>query len=311
MSSQVSSRRARGLLVLAVLGVSSAAVITSWLLVADPDPRRTISLALWRCGGAAAVLAVVSLRTRRVRLGPRQVRRLALSGMLLGVHFALFLGSLAFTSVASSTTLATMAPIVVAVGSVVWLREPPTRRTMVGMGITLVAAVALGATDLLAVTGTRAIVGDLMAFASAVVISGSLVIGRAERAAIPAVQYSTIVFGVASATLVVVVAVTGSPWMPWQGTEWLAVAGMVIGPQLVGHFLIQTLLSDIPPVVVSTAVLAEPIFASALAFVFLGQLPPVGLYVTAPLVLLGVAIAITGRRVGRAPTEQVPVEPIG
>lgn len=116
-------RRGLWLLAVAVLGVSSAAVLASWLLVADPDPRRTISLALWRCGGAAAVLVVTSLRTERISLTPRQVRRLSLSGVLMGVHFALFLGSLAFTSVASSTTLATMSPVVVALASIMWPRR--------------------------------------------------------------------------------------------------------------------------------------------------------------------------------------------
>lgn len=290
----MSPGRARFLLVLAVAGVSSAAVLTTWLLADDPDPRRALTLALWRCGGGAAALGVVALRSKRVRLDRRQLQRLSLSGMLLGLHFALFLGALAFTSVASATTLATLSPVIVALGSVWWLKERPTRRTVVGMTITLVAAVAVGATDLLAITGARAVLGDAMAFTASVLIAGSLVIGRAERAAIPAVQYSFVVFGMASVTLAVLVAATGSPWMPWQGTEWFAVIGMIVGPQLVGHFLIQTLLSDLPPVVVSTAVLTEPIFASILAWMFLGQLPPIGLYVTGPLVLLGVAIAITG-----------------
>lgn len=292
----MSNRRAMGLLVLAVAGVSSAAVLTTWLLEGDPDPRRALSLALWRCGGGAAVLGLVALRSPRVRLDERQLRRLGVSGMLLGLHFALFLGALAFTSVASATTLATLSPVIVALGSIWWLHEVPTRRTVVGMTITLVAALAVGATDLLSITGVQAVIGDLMAFTASVLIAGSLVIGRAERAAIPAVQYSFVVFGFAAVTLAVVVAASGSPWMPWQGTEWFAVIGMIVGPQLVGHFLIQTLLSDLPAVVVSTAVLTEPIFASVLAWMFLGQLPPAGLYITGPLVLLGVAIAITGAR---------------
>lgn len=302
----MSSRTARWLLVVAVAGVSSAAVLTTWLLADDPDPRRALSLALWRSGGGAAALGVVALRSRRVRLDRRQLRRLGISGMLLGCHFALFLGALAFTSVASATTLATLSPVIVALGSVWWLKELPTRRTVIGMTITLVAALAVGATDLVSISGLDAVIGDLMAFTASVVIAGSLVIGRAERAAIPAVQYSFVVFGIAAITLAVIVAVTGSPWVPWRGTEWFAVTGMIVGPQLIGHFLIQTLLSDLPPVVVSTAVLTEPIFASVLAWIFLAQLPPTGLYVTGPLVLIGVAIAITG-----APSQRGPDGPTG
>lgn len=219
---------------------------------------------------------------------------MAISGALLGVHFALFLASLAHTSVASSTTLATMSPVFVAIGGAWLLREPPSRRTVVGMVITLVAAVALGLNDLLAAAGQTAVLGDVMALVSSVAIAGSLLIGRSQRALVPAAQYSAVVFSAATAILVVIVVAIGAPLAGFVGVEWLAVAGMIIGPQLLGHFLLQTVLSSIPPTVVSTSVLAEPILASLLAWWLLDQFPPAGLLVTGPILLLGVAIAARG-----------------
>lgn len=305
-ASRLTPRRAGLLIALAVLAISTSAVLATWLLEDPPQPDRALSLALWRTGGGAVVLGLVAARSRRVRLERRQQGLLAGSGALMGIHFALFLGSLAFTNVASSTTLATMSPIFVAMGAAWLLREPPSRQTLVGMAITLVAAAGLGASDVLAAVAPRALLGDLLALASSVAIAGSLLIARSQRAGIPAAQYSAVVFGAAAATLAIVVAGFGAPWVPWRGTEWLAVAGMVLGPQLLGHFLLQTVLSAVPPTIVSTAVLGEPILASLLAWWLLGQVPPLGLLAAGPLVLVGVAIAATGvsrRRVlATAPT---------
>lgn len=289
----VDTRRALLLLGVAVLAVSTSAVLATWLLGDPPDPARGISVALWRCLGGAVALAVAA-HGRSVRLSPRQWRWLGASGALLGLHFALFHLSLAYTSVAAVTTLVTVMPIFVAMGAWAWLGEPASRTTLVGMAVTVVAGIALTAADVVASLRPSALRGDLLALAAAIVIAGSLLIARRERGGVPAGQYSAVVFGTAAVALLVLALVTGAPLAPWRGLEWLAIAGMVVGPQLLGHFLLQTVLADLEPTVVSTAILAEPVLGSLLAWWVLGQVPPVGLLVTGPLVLLGVGIAARG-----------------
>jgi drug/metabolite transporter (DMT)-like permease len=58
----------------------------------------------------------------------------------LGLHFALFQGALALTTVASATTLATMSPVFVGLGAWWLLGEPTARRTWIGMALTVVGA---------------------------------------------------------------------------------------------------------------------------------------------------------------------------
>lgn len=291
-------RRALQLLAVAVLAVSTSAVLATWLLGDPPDPSRGITVALWRSAGGAAVLVVLARSPRiggpPVRLASRQWRWLAASGALLGLHFALFHLALAWTSVAATTTLVTVTPVFVALGAWLWLREPASRTTLVGMAVTIVAGTALTATDVLSSLRPEALRGDLLALGAAVVIAGSLLIGRRERVGIPALQYSAVVFTAAAATLAVLAVATGAPLVPWRGNEWLAIAGMIAGPQLLGHFLVQTVLHDLDPTVVSTAVLAEPVLGSLLAWWLLAQVPPVGLLVTGPVVLVGVALAARG-----------------
>ncbi len=299
-------RRAWWLLAVAVVAVSTSAVIATWLLGDPPDPGRGTAVALWRCAGGAAVLVPVAARRRPVHLSPHQWRWLIGSGVLLGLHFALFHVSLAFTSVAAATTLATAVPVFAALGAWAWLGEPASRRTLVGMAVTVVSAAALTATDVLAGTGPEVLLGDGLALAAAMVIAVSLLIARRERRSIPADQYSAVVFTAAAGALLVAVVVLGVPLVPWRGTEWLAIAAMVAGPQLLGHFLLQTVVRDLTPTVVATAILVEPVLGSLLAWWFLGQVPPAGLLVSGPLVLLGVAIAAGGADRATTPRALVP-----
>ena len=60
---------------------------------------------------------------------------LLLSGMFLGAHFASWIASLKFTSVASSVVLVSTHPIFVGIGSRIMLKEP--------LGVKLIAGIAL------------------------------------------------------------------------------------------------------------------------------------------------------------------------
>ena len=230
------------------------------------------------------------------------VKLLVVSGVFLAIHFALFLGSLAFTTVASSTTLATMSPIFVALGGAWFLDERPDRRTWIGMGLTMTGAVAIGLADAgqLAL-GPRALLGDAMAFASALSVTVYLLIGRRTRGSTHASIYSGVVYAAASVVLVGICLVGGAPLWGYTPTQWWALAGLIAGPQLLGHTVFNTLMSSIPAHVVSISVLAEPLVATVLAWWLLEQLPAPLFFAAAPLVLVGVAMAVLRRQAGGRP----------
>lgn len=291
-----------GGLVVGILGVSTSAILAAVIIGDPPVVELALAAAFWRCLGGALSLAPFGWRARhRHPVDGRTVWLLVASGVFLAVHFALFLGSLAFTTVASSTTLATMSPIFVALGGVWFLDERPERRTWVGMGLTMVGAVAIGLADAgqLAL-GPRALVGDVMAFSAAVAATGYLLIGRRTRSRTHASIYSGVVYASASVVLAVVCVVAGAPLWGYTTTQWLALAGLVAGPQLLGHTVFNTLMSSVPATVVSIAVLAEPVVATVLAWWLLSQLPAPLFFAAAPLVLVGVALAVLRPR-RRAP----------
>ena len=286
-----------GGIVVGVTAVSTSAILATIVIGDPPDLRLALAAAFWRCLGGALALAPFGWRARHRHPVDRATAHLLLvSGLFLAVHFALFLGSLAFTTVASSTTLATMSPIFVALGGRLFLGEHPTRRTWAGMAITLVGAVAIGAADIGDISlGPRALAGDAMAFASAIAVTGYLLIGRSTLPRTHASIYSGVVYASAAGALLVLCLAVGAPLSGYSTTQWLAIAGLIAGPQLLGHTVFNTLMSSIPATLVSITVLAEPVLATLLAWLVLAQLPAPLFWVAAPIVLGGVALAVTSR----------------
>ncbi len=312
MTSRSPSRAALGgALLLGVLAVSSSAILSRIAMGDEPAIASAtagyapaLAVAFWRCGLGAVALAPLAWRAHRrrpVTLPPLRRRQLIGSGVALGLHFGLFQASLALTTVASATTLATMSPVFVAVGAWWFLREPTDRRTSIGIAVTIVGAIVIGAGDLSGIDlGVRALVGDGLAFGSAIAVSGYLLAGRAARVDVPATVYSCVVYAVAALILLVGCLTVGVPLLGYEVGTWLAIAGIVVGPQLLGHGVFNALLEHVPATVISTVVLAEPLGAGLLAWLLLAELPAPAFAVGAPLVLAGVAVATVRARTGPA-----------
>jgi drug/metabolite transporter (DMT)-like permease len=296
-----------GGMLIGVAAVSTAAILSRVAMGPDPEVATAaagaapaLAVALWRCAGGALALAPMAFRQRRrgaVALTATRWKQLGFSGIALGLHFALFQGSLALTTVASASTLATMSPIFVALGASRFLHEPATRRVLIGMLVTIVGAIVIGVGDLSGIElGVRALTGDVMAFGSAIAVAGYLLVGRVARSNVAVSVYGTVVYGVAAASLLVTCLALGVPLGGYRAATWLAILGVIVGPQLLGHTVFNTLLSHVPATSVSIVVLAEPVGAGLLAWWLLDELPAAAFAIGAPLVLLGVARAITGRR---------------
>ncbi len=284
-------------LVVGLVAVSFAPILARYAMGSPPVLLLALGVAFWRTAGGAAVLGPFALRARR-RRGPLPAgrhRQLFVSGAFLAVHFGLFLASLALTTVASASTLATTSPLFVAAGSHLLLDERTSVRTWVGMALSITGAVVVVLGDTAAVRlGARALLGDLLAFGSAVAICGYLLIGRRVRGDVAASTYSAVVYGVAAAALVVVNLAVGTPLLGYDPTQWLAIVGIVVGPQLLGHTVFNTLLSSVSATVVSVVIVAEPVGATLLAWLLFDELPAPLFWLGGPLVLVGVILARRG-----------------
>jgi drug/metabolite transporter (DMT)-like permease len=282
------------LLTLGVVAVSFAAV----LIRSASAPA--LALAFWRSAGGAVALLPFAARAG-VRPDARGRRALVAGGACLAVHFALFTGAFAFTSVASVVVFAAMGPLFVGLGAWLVLDEAPSRRTWAGIGVAVLGAAVVAAGDVGSGSGSNPLLGDAMALASAVAVAGYLLVGQGARGTLPVSTYGVWVYGTAALLLAGAALLLGSPLAGFDAGTWLAIAGLVAGPQLLGHTTFNLLLSVVPATTIAVIVLAEPVGAGLLAFLLLGEVPPPLLAVGGPLILGGVVLAVTGAR---------PVEPV-
>jgi drug/metabolite transporter (DMT)-like permease len=288
-------------MVVGVVAISTSPILIR--LAAVP----ALALAFWRCLAGAAVLAPFARRGRAGRLARGDLALLGAAGVFLAAHFALWNASLALTSVGAATTLVSCTPLFVGIGAR-FLGEAPGRRTWAGIALATVGAVVIGVSDALAgpvagaqATGASGLLGDVLAFAGAAAVAVYLLIGRVMRQRLPVSTYAASVYGTAAAVLLPACLLTGSSLGGYAAGSWLAVAGVVIGPQLLGHTVFNSLLTSVSATVVSVVLLIEPVGATALAWLLFHELPAAGFWVGAPLVLAGSWLAIIGEQAGAGP----------
>ncbi|MCS7207422.1 MAG: DMT family transporter [Dehalococcoidia bacterium] len=279
-----------GALVAGVLAVSSAAVL---IRLADA-PALTVST--WRTGVAAlAFLPLAWALHGRVLLhmGWRTGGLLVLSGVALAVHFAFWIASLDYTTVASSVVIVTSNPLLVAVLGWVFLGERPGRRVLVGIGVALVGGLVLGWGDFR--LGRRELLGDGLALLGAVGVAVYYTIGRAVRPHLPLLAYIGPVYGTAALVLVGASLLGGAPvWgFTLRTLGFLLLVALL--PQMVGHTLLNWTLGRLRAVVVSAVVMTEPVVATVLAWLVLGETPSSTTLVGGALILGGVW-GVVGKR---------------
>lgn len=278
--------------VYAVLAVAVAAVSMSAIFIRLADAPGVV-VAVYRMALASLLLAPVSVRAlRRARPDRRAVAMSALAGLLLGGHFATWITSLSYTSVAASVALVTTIPLWVALLSWVFLRQRPSAAVLAGAVLAVAGSVAIGLGGARGGSGPNPLLGDALALAGAVFASGYFLLGRAvQRRGLSLNAYVGIAYGVAALALLPLPALLGASYLDYPAATfgWLVVLAVL--PQTVGHTGLNYAVRHLDPTLVATVVLLEPLGAGLLAFVLFGEVPTLATALGAALLLAGVALA--------------------
>jgi drug/metabolite transporter (DMT)-like permease len=289
-------------LLLLIVGVT--AVSFSAVLVREAEAP-SIAVAFYRCAMASVVLVPLGLirhRDEYRRLTPTQWRLALASGVVLSAHFATWISSLSFTTVAASAVLVQTLPLwVAAFGR--FVGERPARRALFGMGVAIVGTAIIAGSGFEG--GSRAVLGDLLAVAGAIFAAIYVLLGRSLRQQLSLVTYSSIVYAASATVLAVVMAVSGTAFLGYSSKTWLMFVLITAGPQFLGHTTFNYLLGHVRASIVAVALLAEPVGATLLAWVILGESPGIATAIGGAVVLSGVylAIAAEARAVDVAPVE--------
>jgi drug/metabolite transporter (DMT)-like permease len=276
-----------------VLAVSTAATL---IRLAQAE-MHSLSIAVWRLTLATLILAPVALTVRRSELRTltcREWKYVLSAGLLLALHFATWITSLAYTSVAASLVLVTIHPIFVGLASLVLLHERLSRWMVAALVIAVAGSVIVGLGDL--GEGAHRLGGDVLALSGGVAAAGYFLIGRRLRSRLSLLAYVFPVYCTAAAALVLVVLLSGLPVLPQQQGTWLWLALMALVPQILGHSSLNWALRYLSATYVTIAVLGEPIGATLLAWWLLDERPSCWALTGGMLILVGIVVASRAER---------------
>ena len=252
-----------------------------------------IVIAAYRMGIAALLIAptTVALTRGRPRLRLRDILLCLAGAVFLALHFAAWITSLDYTSVASSVVLVTASPLMVALASRIFLKETLEKRVLIGIGLGLAGSAVIAIGDLVS-GGRDNLLGDALAFLGAVAITGYLLIGRKVRPRMPLMPYLTIVYVGSALLLLAGVGIAGVSLTGYTGETYLFLVLVAIVPQVLGHSTLNWSLARISATLVSVAVMAEPVIATIAALILLNELPPVTSFVGGAVILTGIYLAM-------------------
>jgi drug/metabolite transporter (DMT)-like permease len=272
----------------AVLGVSMSGPLTA--LVVAP----VLAVAFWRNAiGAAVLLPVLLTRERSTLHGltPRDLRSSVVAGLFLAAHFAAWLPSLTMTTVAASTALVTTTPIWTALAArFVGVRLPAT----VWWGLVLAVAGAGLIAGVDVTVSLEALAGDGLALLGAIFAGGYVLAGARARERLSTSAYAVVAYSVCAAAVAVGAVLFDVPLAGLSGHDWLLILAITFCAQLLGHTLLNLVLSRVGPTMVSLVILLEVPGATLVALVLLQQAPPLLALPGMLAVVAGVALVVRG-----------------
>ncbi|MHB8230372.1 MAG: DMT family transporter [Vulcanimicrobiaceae bacterium] len=237
---------------------------------------------------SAVLLAIAAVRRNftRVPATARERAILIAAGIFLALHFAGWVWSLEYTSVAVSTLLVTTTPIWTALYDAVVRKH---RLSPLAAG-----AFAAGAIGLALVVGFNHTtppmpghekIGALLALGGAFAIGAYWILIREVRAQFSTRTIVTRTYSWAALALTIGALAAREPAPPLHDTiAWGGILAMAILSQLLGHTAMNASLHWFSPSAIAFSTLFEPVIAALLALLLFGE------SLTAPAILGGVLV---------------------
>ena len=278
-------------LALAVACISTGSI---FVRMATAPP---LVVAFYRIGLASLLLAPFAAAAARrswPALSGRSRALLVASGVALGVHFATWIASLSFTSVAASVLLVNTTPLFTLGFSRAFLGETVSSTVLGAMGLAIAGAGLIAVGDW--AEGTNSLKGDALALAGAVTMSLYHVIGRGLRAALPLPAYVLGVWSTAAVTLAALCLVARASLTGYSPRTYAFLLALAVVPTLGGHGLVNRSLRLLPAPTVGLFLLGEPVGATILAYFFFREIPSAWTLAGGAVVLAALTMLVLGER---------------
>jgi drug/metabolite transporter (DMT)-like permease len=292
----VSRRSAIAVVALATLAVGAAAIFARFALASGG----ALAVACARLTLAAIVLIVLAAARGRLRvIDGRAERSLLFAGALLAVHFATWIASLNYASVAISTLLVCSSPIFTEIYAVARRgRVDPAAATSV-LGALAGVAIVVGAPD-----RTNTPLGIVLALVGAITFGAYLIVVRGVDRRYDTLAVTARTYATAAVLLAIAAAATHDHLPPFgDARAWFGIAAMAFVSQLFGHTALNAGVRVLTATFVSTFTLIEPVIAAILAAWLFGEHVTILTALGALVILASIFIAV------RADPDDAAAEP--
>ena len=287
------------------LGILASSTAAIFIRFAQNDAPSLV-IAAYRLTFASIFLLPILFTQYRKEL--RKINRVSMllaisAGFFLAIHFATWITSLEYTSVASSVVLVSTSPLFVSLLSPLLLKEPVHKTLRYGLLFSLIGTVLVAINDVCIVVdgficpslrtflSSLAIKGDLLALLGAMSGAAYMLIGRRVREELSLIPYISLAYSSAAVFLIGIVLIQKVEPFGYSADAYLWFILLALVPQLIGHTTINWALRYLPAAYVSVTLLGEPVASTVWAYLLFGEKPTWLMYLGAFVVLIGIGIA--------------------
>ena len=253
-------------LILGTMAVSTGAIFAR---LADAP---ALVIAAYRVGLATLILAPIAwvkARDEIKTLSKRDLKLAVISGFFLALHFATWISSLDYTSVANSVVLVNTNPLWVGLLTPLIARERVKRAAVYSIGISVIGGAIIGFGDF--ATGGKALLGDGLALAGSMCAAIYLLLGRSLRRKLSLLAYIFICYGSAAVILWIIVLSLRLPVTGFSPGTVAAFWGMALIAQIIGHSTYNWALRWLSAGLIAISLLGEPIGSTILAYLIFDE----------------------------------------
>ena len=281
--------RALLLVALAQLAIGAAAVFARFALVSGgPLAVSAARLTL----AAVPLLIVAALRGRLRAQDAATERRLALAGVMLALHFATWIASLNYASVAISTLLVCTTPVWTEAYAVLRRRRIDPYAAASILGALAGVAIVVGAPD-----RANTPLGIGLALAGAVAIAAYLIVVRATDPRYDTLAVTARTYAYAAVVLIAASLLAHDRLPPFgDARAWGGIVAMALLSQLFGHTALNAAVRVLSATFVSTVTLLEPVIAAVLAAWLFAERLSATTAIGAAVILAAIGVALRGEQ---------------
>jgi len=217
----------------------------------------------------SALFIFILAKIYKIRLGidPKDITKFMYYGLVTALHFLLYIASLKYTTIAHALCLVYTSPVIIAIMTSLWFKEPLPRHKYFGIIVVILGIVILASFE--PVFSREMLIGDILAFGSAICLALYSIAGRKERDSYELLQYVFWVYLLASVFLFPVTLRDFT--LPLTFKHWIFLVLLALIPNTLGHTLYNAGLRYTHPAFANLILTQEITLGTLFGYIFLRE----------------------------------------